>query len=67
LWAAKVLFEASFLSHAAMLFGEQSLLRFFIPTATVHPFYILLFGLLGLFGSFLWKGEAYKPTQPTMV
>jgi cellulose synthase/poly-beta-1,6-N-acetylglucosamine synthase-like glycosyltransferase len=67
LWVAKALFEASFLSHAAMLFREESLLRFFIPTAIVHPFYITLFGLLGLLGSFQWKGETYEPTQPTTV
>lgn len=60
LWFAKLLLEASFLSHAAELFQQQHLLRYFIPTAIVHPLYILLFGFLGLFSGFRWKGEAFE-------
>jgi cellulose synthase/poly-beta-1,6-N-acetylglucosamine synthase-like glycosyltransferase len=60
LWFAKLLLEASFLSHAAELFQEQHLLRYFIPTAIVHPLYIILFGFLGLFAGFQWKGEAFE-------
>jgi cellulose synthase/poly-beta-1,6-N-acetylglucosamine synthase-like glycosyltransferase len=67
LWVAKALLEASFLSHAAVLFREQNLLRYLIPTAIVHPFYVLLFGFLGLCGSFRWKGEAYHSTRPTTL
>lgn len=60
LWFAKILLEASFLSHAAELFQEQHLLRYFIPTAIVHPVYIILFGFLGLFAGFRWKGEVFE-------
>lgn len=60
LWLAKLLLEASFLSHAAELFQEQHLLRYFIPTAILHPLYIILFGFLGLFSGFQWKGEAFE-------
>ncbi len=60
LWFAKLLLEANFLFHAAELFQERHLLRYFIPTAIVHPLYIILFGFLGLFSGFQWKGEAFE-------
>lgn len=60
LWFAKLLLEASFLSHAAAMFQEQHLLRYLIPTAMAHPLYITLFGFLGLFAGFRWKGEEFE-------
>ena len=55
LWVAKAMFEMTFLSNAAGLFHEERLLSHFIPTALLHPLYISLFGLLGLFVNFRWK------------
>ncbi|MGH2567675.1 MAG: glycosyltransferase family 2 protein, partial [Bacteroidota bacterium] len=56
LWVAKAVLEMSFLTHAAALFGEERLLNYFLPTAILHPLYIVVFGFLGLFGKFRWKG-----------
>ncbi len=68
LWAAKSLAEFIFLRHAAIIFVEQSLLRHFFIACVLHPFYILLFGALGQFLSFRWKGDRYqrrmRATQP---
>ena len=55
LWAGKSLAEFIFLFHAARRFNETALLTFFLPTAILHPFYITVFGFLGLFAKFRWK------------
>ncbi len=57
-WGVKSVMEFLFLASAARAFGETSLLKYFLPTAIVHPFYIALFGLLGLFGSYRWKEDS---------
>jgi cellulose synthase/poly-beta-1,6-N-acetylglucosamine synthase-like glycosyltransferase len=60
LWAAKALAEFAFLRRAALIFNEESLLKYFPIAATLHPFYIILFGALGQFLSFQWKGERFN-------
>jgi cellulose synthase/poly-beta-1,6-N-acetylglucosamine synthase-like glycosyltransferase len=55
LWVAKAMFEMTFLSSAAELFHEERLLTYFFPTALLHPFYVAVFGFLGLFVNFRWK------------
>lgn len=59
-WVVKSMAEFLFLSKAASLFGEGAQLKYFVPTAFLHPFYVTLFGLLGLFGGYEWKGERFK-------
>jgi cellulose synthase/poly-beta-1,6-N-acetylglucosamine synthase-like glycosyltransferase len=63
-WGVKSVMELLFLASAARAFGETSLLKYFLPTAIVHPFYIALFGLLGLFGSYRWKEDSAVLTPP---
>ena len=59
-WGVKSLFEYAFLRQAAIVFGERSLLRYFLPTALLHPLYVTAFGFLGLLGSFRWKGSRFR-------
>jgi biofilm PGA synthesis N-glycosyltransferase PgaC len=54
-WIVKSLVEFGFLRTASKAFGERHLLRYFLPTAVIHPIYITLFGGAGLFGKFRWK------------
>jgi cellulose synthase/poly-beta-1,6-N-acetylglucosamine synthase-like glycosyltransferase len=56
-WGIKTLAELGFLFPAARTWQCASLLRFLLPTALLHPFYVTLFGLLGTIGSFEWKGS----------
>lgn len=62
-WAGKNLFEFILLKKATHVFRIPGLLRYFLPTALVHPLYILIFGFLGLFSHFDWKGESFQKTQ----
>lgn len=59
-WMAKAFAEFIFLRRAAHLFSEQDLLRYFPVSCILHPFYIILFGALGQFMSFRWKGERFR-------
>ena len=59
-WLLKAGLEWRFLARAAQVFHEQRLLKFFLPTQLVHPLYILLFGFLGLFARFEWKGGRFE-------
>jgi len=54
-WGPKALAEFIFLASIASRFNESALLTFFLPTAILHPFYITVFGFLGLFAKFRWK------------
>ena len=60
LWMIKALAEFILLKRAADLFGEQHLLRYLPAANILHPFYIILFGALGQFMSFRWKGERFR-------
>lgn len=59
LWATKALAEFLFLRRAAEVFMEQPLLNYFPIASLLHPFYAILFGGLGQFLSFQWKGERF--------
>jgi cellulose synthase/poly-beta-1,6-N-acetylglucosamine synthase-like glycosyltransferase len=65
LWSAKAVIELLFLQRAAQLFGENRLLRYFFIASILHPFYITVFGALGQFMSFRWKGERFQRTLAT--
>ncbi|MFQ5627452.1 MAG: glycosyltransferase [bacterium] len=56
-WVVKSFFEYRFLAKSISLFREKSLLRYFLPTALAHPFYITLFAFLGAFSRFRWKDD----------
>ena len=64
-WIGKVLGEYLFLRKAALLFSEHRLLKYFLPTALIHPFYITLFAFLGSFSQFRWKDEKAPKKQQT--
>ncbi len=64
-WLLKAGLEYHFLKQTARLFREQRLLKYFLPTQLVHPLYILLFGFLGLFARFEWKGDRFQKTGNT--
>lgn len=59
-WCIKSAFEYLFLRQSAIAFGEQHLLPYFLPTALLHPFYVTVFGFLGVLGNFQWKGGAFR-------
>ena len=59
LWIVKASAEYAFLSEAAEIFGETALLKFFLPAAVLHPFYVIIFAALGQFLTFRWKGERF--------
>jgi len=57
IFALKVIPEFLFLNKAARIMGERRVLRWFLPAAALHIFYILFFGILGQFNLFRWKEE----------
>lgn len=59
-WMTKSMAEFIFLKRAANFFGEHHLLRYLPAASILHPFYIILFGALGQFMSFRWKGERFR-------
>lgn len=62
-WVAKSGGEYLFLRHAAAAFGENRLLKFFLPAALCHPPYIVLFAFLGAFSRFQWKDARVHKVQ----
>ncbi len=52
--------EYLFLNRAARIMGETRVMRWFLPAATIHIFYILFFGILGQFNLFRWKEETIQ-------
>ncbi len=62
LWLTKATGEYYFLRKAAIIFKEKALLKYFLPAQLIHPLYIIVFGLLGIFLRFQWKGKKYEKT-----
>jgi cellulose synthase/poly-beta-1,6-N-acetylglucosamine synthase-like glycosyltransferase len=46
--------------RAAKLFGKESLMRAFLPTAVLHIPLIIAAVLAGSFGEFTWKGQTHR-------
>ena len=66
-WIIKAGVEYAFLAQASVGFGQQHLLKYFLPTEILHPIYVTVFGLLGLFARYRWKGAKFSkrvPIQP---
>ncbi|KAA3615529.1 MAG: glycosyltransferase [Calditrichaeota bacterium] len=66
-WILKSIFEWIFLRKAATAYQESDLLKYFIPTAFLHPFYIVLFGFLGTFSRFDWRGDQFSVTAEELT
>jgi cellulose synthase/poly-beta-1,6-N-acetylglucosamine synthase-like glycosyltransferase len=62
-WGMKSLFEYIFLSRAAAIFLEKKLLKYYLPTALLHPFYISIFALFGAVSRFEWKDKKAPKTR----
>lgn len=56
----KSLGEFILLYRMADLFGYKKKLTVFPLAVLLHPFYVVIFGMLGQFGKFHWKDEAYS-------
>ena len=52
--------ESSFLLQGDQIFGMSHKKTTFVITAIIHPFYIVLAGLLGQLSHFRWKGDSYS-------
>lgn len=61
-WILKFLADGLFLIAGAVKFRRLSLLIYYPLVAMIHPFYISVFGLLGLFKKFKWKDNLYSTT-----
>lgn len=59
-WGMKSVLEFSFLRQASRGFGQEGLLKYFLPTQFLHPLYVTVFGLLGLFARYRWKGAMFS-------
>ncbi len=64
-------FEFSFLRRAAAWFKEERLLKYFLPAALLHPFYVVYFATRAPFAKFTWRGQSFATTtaaqQPATV
>ncbi|KAA3657116.1 MAG: glycosyltransferase, partial [Calditrichaeota bacterium] len=61
-WLVKSLFEWRFLYTASKSYKNSHLLTWYIPTALLHPFYITIFGFMGTFSRFTWRGDEFAIT-----
>jgi cellulose synthase/poly-beta-1,6-N-acetylglucosamine synthase-like glycosyltransferase len=53
----KFTIDLRFVSLSAKYFNQKYLLKWFPICFLLHPFYIIISGLLGKFGRFTWKGR----------
>ena len=63
-WAFKTLSEFIFLKRGEKEFQMHFKSNLFLFTVVLHPFYIVLAGLLGQFSTFHWKGDPYSGKMP---
>jgi biofilm PGA synthesis N-glycosyltransferase PgaC len=57
----KGLADFFFLRHFARLSDQRHLMKHFVPSSIVYPFYILITVLYILFGKAEWKGRSFSP------
>lgn len=62
LWGIKITADGSFLIAAAARFRQMKLMRWYLPVALLHPLYVMILGLLGLFAKFEWKNQFSSTT-----
>ncbi|MBI4428806.1 MAG: glycosyltransferase [Ignavibacteriales bacterium] len=63
-WIIKAALEYVFLLQASRGFGQRQLLKYFLPTEIFHPLYVAVFGFLGLFARYRWKGAMFSKRVP---
>lgn len=63
-FVAKGLLEFLFLKHAAAILDERRSLFWYFPASLFHPFYIIIFGILGPFNLFKWKESPTSKGKP---
>ena len=59
-WSIKAIAEYSLLRKGATIFLKKKRLRFFLWGAILHIPYVVIFGALGFFGKFKWKGQMFQ-------
>ena len=60
----KIFSDGLFLAAAAARFRNWSSLFYYPVIALMHPYYVTVFGLLGLFAKFEWKDNRFSTTLP---
>jgi len=55
LFILKLLFDFALLLKGSAIFGQQSLLKYFLPLEIIYIIYNTAIGPLGLLGKFTWK------------
>ena len=61
LFLVKTLADRALLRRFAALSGQRSLLKIYWSASLMYPLYILLTGLLIIFGKAEWKGREFRP------
>jgi cellulose synthase/poly-beta-1,6-N-acetylglucosamine synthase-like glycosyltransferase len=56
----KTAIELPFVTAVAKFYGEQKLMKYFIPFQPLHIFYTVVVGALSQFGKYSWKGRTTK-------
>ena len=56
-WLIKMGADYLFLKRCTRVFQQEHLMRYFLPTSILHPFYVSLFGALGSLMGFSWKND----------
>jgi len=56
----KYISDYSFVHRIKNKFGIRKPIRRFTGVFLFHPFYVTIFGLLGLRGKFKWKEKTYR-------
>ncbi|MFZ5433207.1 MAG: hypothetical protein ACOZB3_05465, partial [Calditrichota bacterium] len=59
----KLLWDYGMVRLGAGIFGQKTLLPYFIPFVLLHIFFSPIFGIGGLFVSYRWKGEWYRTAR----
>lgn len=60
----KIFIDGFFLAAAAARFRNWSSFLLYPVVALIHPYYVTVFGLLGLFVKFEWKDSRFSTTLP---
>jgi cellulose synthase/poly-beta-1,6-N-acetylglucosamine synthase-like glycosyltransferase len=58
--AFEIVLEFLFLRSVLVYFGTKINITVFLLTELLHPFYVVLFGLVGQTGKYQWKGREIK-------
>jgi cellulose synthase/poly-beta-1,6-N-acetylglucosamine synthase-like glycosyltransferase len=59
-WLLKISLDFIIILTGAIRFNRMKFLPFYPVIAILHPFYIVVFGIWGLFGKFTWKEDQFS-------